>query len=135
LTCICPVGVACGGSSDPLPYDLSGYRTCTRDADCGASEMCWRDPQQQVPVPRCVSRNNYCGFDAYGAASISPGTPLDAGGSLSRTSTSCGSYGCEPVSGDCLTYCLTSNDCQAGSSCLLCVAGGSCPPTPQVCSP
>ncbi len=117
--CVCPANTPCGGSFAPPAYDLSGYGTCSVDADCGATGMCWRDPAVQSPRPICVSRGNYCGHDAFGQASVAPSATLDGQGNLVRTTTSCGSYGCNLVTGECLTYCISTWDCQGGTSCLL----------------
>ncbi|HET9551984.1 MAG TPA: hypothetical protein VFP50_03370 [Anaeromyxobacteraceae bacterium] len=125
-TCVCPVGTPCGASDAPPAYDLSGYRTCSVDADCAAAEMCWRSPWVLSPRPICVSRNDACGFDATGAVSVAPSATLDAGGNLVRTTTSCGAYQCDPVSGQCLDYCVGTGDCQGSNACWLCVGDPTC---------
>ncbi len=83
---------------------------CTADSACGVG-MCWNN--------RCVSRNNYCEFNSATKQwqSIEVSGALGCDGNYARSAQRCGTFACNPSSGECYESCFNSSECVGGLSC------------------
>jgi hypothetical protein len=92
------------GPAVPLPPFVGAQgavcgKTCA--AGCGANEVC--------SSGYCFYAPNYCtGSSTTRAFVPAAGTYVES---------SCGTYVCNPVNGECVTRCLTSDDCRPGATC------------------
>jgi len=97
---------ACSPGVAPA-YTMDCAQDCSTDAECGSGKMCHDQ--------KCVQKDTYCSDQTK---SVSPGA-LGTDGNYTRSYQDCGSYRCEPVSGQCRTRCRVSDDCGAGLNCYV----------------
>jgi hypothetical protein len=100
-TCVAKDPIGCGAYSCSDMAPAHCRQTCVQDADCSTGFVCTTD-SKCIPEPKPT-----CSAD--GATSTGPKGAV----------TTCGAYGCDPVTGTCRETCGATSECASGFVCDL----------------